>query len=324
MTSKILKVGLVGAGAVANKYYLPILRKAKDIRIVALIDDEPTIKKKLEPAEKGTILSGNYRDALGRVDVIFLTLPNYLHAEVAIEFLENGTNVFCEKPLSTNFKDAKSMVEMAKANNVKLGAGMVRRYFTVIQKAKELLDTQFLGRVLNFDYEEGSPFDWPLKSKYLFDQNQAGGGVLIDTGSHVLDLLTFLFGKPSRINYRDDSHGGVEANCQLELTFGRIKGRVELSRDRNLRNTFLIYCEKGNFELPSGETGYLKIIKYGNEKIIKTTQTFKQAFNKEILDYIKAVRLGANFYISGHEILDSMAAIDYCYKNKKEIKESWL
>src|SRR5207248_2297242 len=97
----------------------------------------------------------------------------------------------------------------------------------------------------------------------------AGGGVLIDYGSHTLDRLLALFDGPGEVtDYRDnDRGGGVESDCEVRLRLThkgrRVEGRVELSRTRNLRNSYRVRCERGVLELPSGERCAVRVIPDG-------------------------------------------------------------
>jgi predicted dehydrogenase len=110
---------------------------------------------------------------------------------------------------------------------------------------------------VEIDAEEGSPYDWELKSRFLLDRRLAGGGVLIDTGSHLLDRLLWWFPN-ARVHlesYADDSAGAVEADCEIHLRIHwdaqEIPCHVVLSRTRQLRNTIRLRLRQGRIEIGS-------------------------------------------------------------------------
>ncbi len=99
------------------------------------------------------------------------------------------------------------------------------------------------------DIQEGMIYDWPVASDFMFRRDM-GGGVLADTGAHVLDLLMYWLGDHASVEYKDDAAGGVEADCELRLTMASgAKGVVRLSRTRNLRNTWILEGERGTLEV---------------------------------------------------------------------------
>jgi len=305
----MIKIGIIGCGAVVEKFHLPALRKIKGVSIEALVDKDIARVKELGRKFKIRAISDDYRKVLKNLDISLIALPNYLHAPVAIDCLKNGVNVFCEKPMAVNLKEAKKMVKTAKEKKKKLAVGMTRRYFKINQELKQKLDNGELGKIKSFEYEEGFIFSWPLKTTYVFDKQRAGGGVLMDMGSHVMDLIIWLWGKPTKIEYWDDGYNGVEANCQIKLRIGDIKGRIELSRNRTLTNMFKIAGQKEIIETPAGGIGEEK---------------FETGIKKELEAFIKAITDKTDKFVSGKDVLESIKAIDCCYKYKKQIYEPWL
>src|SRR5262249_52888377 len=101
-----------------------------------------------------------------------------------------------------------------------------------------------------FHVQDGYVFNWPLASDFSFRRELAGGGVLMDTGVHTLDQLLWWLGDVNSFEYYDDNYGGVEAECELHLTFkSGVEGIVELSRMRNLPNMAIIRGERAELEV---------------------------------------------------------------------------
>ena len=128
-----------------------------------------------------------------------------------IDLLQNEIHVLVEKPMALNSGDCQAMIESAKNAGVVLAVGLVRRFYHLERFVKQVIDSMLLGKIIKFDLREGVVFGWPVVSDSIFSKHNSGGGVLIDIGVHVLDLLLWWFGNYETVEYYDDSMGGVEA-----------------------------------------------------------------------------------------------------------------
>ncbi len=161
--------------------------------------------------------------------------------------------------------DARAMADAATAGGAVLTVGHFRRLFPAVRLIRAALDAGHLGLPVGFDAEEGDAYTWGLATLSNLRKDQGGGGVLIDIGSHVLDLLLYFFPDGWEVlDYRDNALGGVETDCELRLRLtrptGPVEGRVELSRTRRLRSTLRIACERGTLELRTGERYSVTVI----------------------------------------------------------------
>ena len=131
------------------------------------------------------------------LDAIFVTLPNYLAPIVTQKSLKNKLHVFCEKPPAKNLNDLNKVIKTERKNKtLKLKYGFNHRYHGSVLKAKEILMKKSLGNILNIRAVYGKSkivtFDkneWRAKKKY------AGGGILLDQGIHLIDLILFFHGE---------------------------------------------------------------------------------------------------------------------------------
>jgi predicted dehydrogenase len=182
------------------------------------------------------------------LDVVDVCSPNMLHKEQVERALARGIHVYCEKPLALNLGEAREMVQMAKDAGVLTHMAFVFRYLPGIHQMKTMLTRGEIGEVLNFRGHmfHGSylnperPMSWRLRSA------EAGGGVLVDLGVHMFDLVHTLLGRVSRvktlvktfISERPSSRDSAIkekvdvddwAHCTLELENG-VVGVVEVTR----------------------------------------------------------------------------------------------
>ena len=130
------------------------------------------------------------------VDAVYIALPVAMHADAAIAALRAGKHVLCEKPMAINLAEAERMVAEARAAGRLLGVSYYRRLYPKLIRAKQLIAEGAIGQPL---LAEANCHTWleTLEGRgWLKDPKMAGGGPLFDTGSHRIDAMNFLFGKP--------------------------------------------------------------------------------------------------------------------------------
>ncbi|MFP4330882.1 MAG: Gfo/Idh/MocA family protein [Spirochaetaceae bacterium] len=131
------------------------------------------------------------------IDMIDLTLPNHLHLPLVKAALASGKPVYCEKPLAGTIEDARAIARVVNDASLPFGIVFQYRFFPAIQRAKELVDSQAIGRVYTFRAEylhtgyqdPDRPLSWRMKKE------EGGSGALGDLGSHVIDLVRYLVGE---------------------------------------------------------------------------------------------------------------------------------
>jgi nucleoside-diphosphate-sugar epimerase len=241
--------------------------------------------------------------------------------------------------------EAEAMVEAAQRSGAVLASGYFRRLYPSSRLFRAAVENELLGRLLAFDVEEGHLLDWPSVTLGSMRQESAGGGVLIDTGSHTLDqLLSFFSGPVELVSYHDNSLGGIEAECVLRLRLYHrgqpVEGRVTLSRTRKLRNTFRVECERGVMELPVGERHHVAVIPCDRQlvdaaqdeaRVYLTQLGWDEAppvdslapFRAEIDDWLGAIRGSRTPYLSGESAVPVVRLIEECYRQSRPLEEPW-
>lgn len=133
------------------------------------------------------------------IDIVDICTPNIYHFETVKKALTAGKHVLCEKPLCVTVKEALELcklAEQAEKNGQICGVVFNNRFLSPIAKAKELIDSGRLGRILSFraEYLHNSCLD-PNKKAGWKQTKEFGGGVLYDLGSHIIDLIYYLCGE---------------------------------------------------------------------------------------------------------------------------------
>ena len=191
MSDKIYQVGIIGCGGIANGKHLPSLQKLANVQLVAFCDLVPERAEKAaeEYGVPGAKVFTDYKDlvALPELDVIHVLTPNKSHAPISIAAMEAGKHVMCEKPMAKTAADAKAMVDTARKTGKKLTIGYQSRHRSDCVYLKKLIEEGVLGEIYYAKAHAVRRRKVPTWGVFL-NEDEQGGGPLIDIGTHALDL----------------------------------------------------------------------------------------------------------------------------------------
>ena len=279
---KIIGVGVIGWGFMGKTH-------TQALRNIALfypgIDFQIKLRcvcsRRLEKAQEAAQLAGfesytdDYRELLARkdIDVVSICTPNDQHEAMAIAAIQAGKHVYIDKPLAVTSESAGRIAAAAAAANVFTQMVFNNRFTSAVLRAKQLVDEGRIGEVLTFNarylhsgsIDPNRPIGW---------KQQIQGGVLLDLGSHALDLLTWMIGYPQKVFCkmrtlyadRPTRDGGREQALSedhvamlLEMPNGAV-GSVEASKIATGANDELaleIRGEKGALKWNSMDSNYV-------------------------------------------------------------------
>jgi len=193
--SKKLKAGIIGCGGIASGKHLPSAAKIKEVEITAFCD---IIPEKAEDLCKKFGASGaktytDYKKLLKdkSLDVIYVCTPNITHSAITVAALEAGKHVMCEKPMATNYADAKKMTDAANKTGKILTIGYQNRCMPASLYLKKLCERGDLGEIYYAKAHAIRRRGVPTWGVFLKEKEQ-GGGPLIDIGTHALDLTLWM------------------------------------------------------------------------------------------------------------------------------------
>ena len=192
MSQDQIRVGIAGLGRSGWSIHAHLLAPlTAQYQVAAVVDADPARRE--EAVERFDCQAYDSYDALladPGVELIVVSLPNFLHADAAIQALAAGKHVVCEKPMATSLADADRMVAAAAASDKVLTIFQQRRYNPDFVKVKEVIDSGLLGRIVQIRlYATGFSRRWDWQTLQKF-----GGGSLNNTGPHFLDMALQLFG----------------------------------------------------------------------------------------------------------------------------------
>lgn len=194
------RVHVLGYRALLSNYALP----ARTVHIVGVATSQPESARKAAEEIGCDVWTDDFRTLISRddIDVIDCCTPNRMHEAVLVAGAAAGKHLYCEKPLSLGMADAVRILAAARAADVHTQLTFNFRFFPAIQRAKQLMQSGFVGRVFSFRgrYYRSSYIDASKPTSWRLQKAESGGGALVDLGSHVLDLLYFLLGDFGSLN----------------------------------------------------------------------------------------------------------------------------
>lgn len=323
----MLKIGLVGCGTMGTTHS-NAYKEMSNVSVTCVLDirdDKADIIVKAHGAKKCNSYEEFFNEDL---DIIDICLPTDLHAEYAIKAMNNGINVFCEKPMARSFEEAEAMVKAAENNNVKLSVGQVLRFFPQYKKAAKIVETNKIGtpKLIRTVRNQALPA-WSWNNWYL--DYQRSGGPILDLIIHDIDWVIHNFGEIDNVYAQTIRKGyGQDDHVQVLL---------------NLKNGSIFYCE-GSWALPAGspfrmafeivgtegQIEYDNTKEYGNKIQIndpedgyhETNQTVFQVkqepYYLELKCFVDAVEKNTDVVVKPQEALESLKIALACIESEEK------
>jgi UDP-N-acetylglucosamine 3-dehydrogenase len=253
-----IKVAVIGCGAISKHRHIPEYGWNPQVELVAFCD--PILERAEHYAkEYGGKAYSSYEDMLKqvKVDAVSVCTPNYLHATVAIAAANAGAHVLVEKPMATTEEEGLAMIAAARNNGVMLMVGHNQRLMPPHVKAKEILKTGKLGKVLTFRTAFGhpGPEGWSVdgKGSWFFRKAEAVMGAMGDLGVHKSDLIRWLLDDEVTevaafvsTLHKENTDVDDNATCILRMKGGAVGSLVaSWTQYKGGDNSTVLWCENG-------------------------------------------------------------------------------
>ena len=264
--------GIIGLGNIANKFAEGFydLSNAKVKAIASQKENKlVSFKKKFKIEDK--FCFKNYDDLIScpDIDIIYIALPNSLHARYIINCINHKKNILIEKPAVTNVKDLLIISELVANNKIYFTEGFMYRYLPYFKKIKEIIKNNLLGKVIEINstfnakiYKQrsffGIKFKKPDYSSRLFNKG-LGGGAILDLGCYPLSLSTFVNSLTFCVDLSDirlekvDTlycESGVDIFSKAVLNFNdKFKSKITCSFKDTLDQSTKIIFENGSLHI---------------------------------------------------------------------------
>lgn len=332
---KKLKVAIAGYGIVGKKRHLYI-NENSNLEVVAISDnnlEQITIK------EDNILVFSDYDTMLElKFDILFVCLVNNVAADATIKGLKKGCHVFCEKPPGMNVKEIEEVIAIEKEYpNLKLKYGFNHRYHDSVEKALNIIKSKEIGEIIHMRGVYGKSKIIPFSGGWRSKRELAGGGILLDQGIHMLDLMRLFSGDFVQIkSFVSNKYWGHDVEDNAYALLKDSKGRVSM-----LNSSATQWQHKFSLEITLSEgfivlDGVLSGSKsYGDEKIIigkrdKVSDTGQMEFienkflvdnswKKEIDEFTNAILYDKKIdFGSSHDALETMKLVFGIYYDDKE------
>ena len=311
-----LKFGLIGAGSIAQSY-AQAFESCETAQIVAVADVRAAAANAL--AERLGCHGYDSYEAMAdanRLDAVVICTPPVTHPEICLFFLERQIHVLCEKPLSINVEAARMMLEAAKRFGVQMTMASKFRYVEDVVRAKSFVTSGLLGEIVLFENVFTSRID--MSSRWNSVPEISGGGVLIDNGTHSVDLMRYFLGPLADVQVVEGKRSqglSVEETVRIFVrSTGGVMGSVDLSWSINkeLGSYINIYGSHGTVSVGWKESKYRQAsnrdwVVFGNgyDKV--------QAFRSQIDNFSRAICGEEPLLITGEDALASVEVIEAAY-----------
>jgi predicted dehydrogenase len=192
-----INFGVIGAGGIAYRKTIPGMLKAKNCRLVAVMD--PAGVDRIA-AEFGARACATEAELLAdpAIQAVYVASPVHCHARQIALAAQAGKHILCEKPLALNSQQAEESVAVCQRAGVFLQEGYMMKFHGAHQAIKQLIDAGRLGKIVSMRAQLSCWYP-KIEGAWRQDPAQGGGGALIDMASHLYDLLEYFAGPVRRV-----------------------------------------------------------------------------------------------------------------------------
>lgn len=262
---KKLGVALVGLGSYSTYQLAPALQDTEHCYLAGIVTGTPEKEQiwanKFNVPKENIYNYENFDDIAKNdaIDVVYVVLPNSMHADYSIRAAKAGKHVICEKPMAMNVEECDAIINACKKNNVKLGIGYRLHSEPYTQEIKRIVKEKTFGAINYISADAGyrsmsDPNQWRLNKKL------SGGGALMNMGVYAIQSVIYGTGEnPISVSAQEYStrpeyfkNTDETITAQFEFESG-VVGNIMTSH--NVRaNKLFASCEKGWFELDPAST----------------------------------------------------------------------
>ena len=317
----MIKFGLIGAGGIAQSY-VQAFRQVDNARISAVVDIRQDAADSL--AENAGCRSfASYEDLWteSRPDAVIVCTPPSTHPEISLYFLDRGVPVLCEKPLAVDLRTGIYILDAAARSGTLFAMASKFRYVEDVVRAKSILTSGILGEVILFENSFTARVD--MSRRWTSNPAISGGGVLIDNGTHSVDIMRYFLGPIEEVHAIEAKRIQdlpVEDTVRLFIrSKSGVVGTVDLSWSVNkeLESYIDVYGSHGILRVGwqvskyrhTSSSGWV-VFGNGYNKI--------QALRDQVRNFCGAVRGEEPLRISPEDAIASVAVVEAAYRSLRD------
>ena len=332
--SKKMNVGVIGCGSIARQRHAYEYSKHPNVNIVGFQDFKPERAGDMVKTFGGRVFeSAEDLIADKSIDAVSVCSANKFHAELTIAALNAGKHVLCEKPMAVSLEECEAMLAAAKKSGKRLMIGHNQRLNPTHAKAKAILESGEMGRVISFQSTFGhrGPESWSADKSantWFFKKDAASFGSMADLGIHKIDLIRYLVGgKVVKVfstmatldkKFPDGTPIEVDDNSVELFSFeGGAIGTVTTSWTHYGEecNASSIFCENGVLKLYHDPKFSLQIVYKDGTKAnfeidrMQTNEDAQLETSGVIDEFVGAINENRVSRLDAEDIIDSMRVV---------------
>jgi len=304
-----LRAGIIGMG-VMGMLHAGTLNSLENVKVIAVTELEKLVIKFIQKFLPNVKVYEDFKEMIEKenLDFVYITTPVKSHISIATYCAKKDIPFFIEKPLSRTATECKELCKILRNKKITNMVGFNLRYSSTFLKAKELLDKKSIGKITNVKATAFRTLVLKEGTGWRFQKESSGGGVLVDIGIHMIDLLLWFFGKIEKVKIEEISFvfpeidDSVSASLEFE---NKIKCMFETAW--NVKNYRL---QETTLEI-HGELGKIKV----NEDYVKI-QYFK---SDEEIWYRQSLYKGVEIDIGGSMYTWEDTDFVNCLRNEKQL-----
>jgi predicted dehydrogenase len=303
----VVSWGVIGAGDIVRKRVAEALRDGRGCELVAVSRARADLVEAFAHEIGARRGYRGWRDLVSDPEVraVYVATPVHLHAEQTIAAAEAGKHVLCEKPMAMDVAECDRMMAACRASGVRLGIAYYRRFYPVVRRIGEILESGEIGDPVWAQATAFEPFDPRLDAPraWLVQRSRSGGGPMADFGCHRLEVLLHLLGPVRRVTSLVSNavlHREVEDTAAALLQFERgacaMLAVTHAAADR--QDTIDLFGTRGSIRAASLNGGDI-VVRVGGVERRESHPPPPNVHLPLVEDFVEAVRAGRDPIVDG-------------------------
>lgn len=317
-----MRVGIIGCGGIAG-LHVRGYQACEEVEVVAAADVDHQRAIDIAGVEHA-YTSFHEMLAKERLDAVSVCTPPKFHRDAVCAALEAGIHVLCEKPLAHKVSDAREMVETADKTGKLLITAFCHRFHEPVVHAKEIISSGKIGKVTMFRNRFGGKID--MSQVWFSDPEISGGGTVLDTSIHSIDLFRYLIGDPTKvacaIATADKRYEVEDCSVILLQTRDGVIGTLEASwTSPGSANVIEIYGTDGAVVVDYSKPN-VRYLTAGAHEWREIENTKPDRFVLQAHHFIDCIKNGSKPIVDGVDGLRANEIAEIAYKFSRN-KDGW-
>lgn len=312
-----VRFGIVGAGAIAQAY-AQAFGQSNQVELIAVADSRTEAAQAMAEANQCAAFSSAEEMADDmQLDAAIVCTPPVTHRDICCELLSRGIHVLCEKPLSIDSVKAREMVSVAEQNSVVFTMASKFRYVADVTLAKAIVESGLIGEVVMFENVFTGHVD--MSQRWNADPEISGGGVLIDNGTHSVDITRYFLGHLKEVQVMEGNRIqdlSVEDTARMFVRSAEgVLASIDLSWSVSKEQPYFIaiYGSAGTLLVGWQESKYRRTCD-SNWNVFGSGYNKVDAFKRQLENFAGAIQGRDQLVVTPADALASVEVIEAAYR----------